>query len=44
MKIIEKNILTIEKGIVCQQVNCQGVMGAGLAKSIKEKFVAKMYQ
>ena len=38
MKIIEKDILTVEKGIICQQVNCQGVMGSGLAKSIREKW------
>ena len=38
MKIIEKDILTVEKGIICQQVNCQGVMGSGLAKSIRNKW------
>lgn len=32
--------------IVCHQVNCKGVMGAGLAKQIKEKFpfVFKAYK
>jgi hypothetical protein len=53
MKIIEKNILTVEKGIICQQVNCQGVMGSGLAKSIRKKWpivyeryndIVKVYQ
>lgn len=38
MKIIEKDILTVEKGIICQQVNCQGVMASGLAKAIREKW------
>lgn len=38
MKIIEKNILTVERGIICQQVNCQGAMNSGLAKSIREKW------
>jgi uncharacterized phage-like protein YoqJ len=28
----------INEGIVCQQVNCKGVMGAGLAKAISDKF------
>lgn len=28
----------INKGILCQQVNCKGVMGAGLAKAIYEQF------
>lgn len=36
--IIEKDILTVEKGIIVHQVNCQKVMGAGLAKQLSEKF------
>ena len=32
------NLFGIKKGILCQQVNCQNVMGAGLAKSIYEQF------
>lgn len=28
----------ISEGILCQQVNCQGVMGAGLAKAIADKY------
>ena len=28
----------IKKGIICQQVNCQNVMGAGLAKAIYEQY------
>ena len=39
-KKVDGDILTPEyqqrKIIVCQQVNCKGVMGAGLAKQIKE--------
>ena len=38
MKTIEGNILNVEKGIIVQQVNCQGVMGSGLAKSIRDKW------
>lgn len=37
-QIINQDILTVEKGIIAHQVNCQGVMGAGLAKQIKYKF------
>jgi len=37
-KIIFGDILDIKKGIIVHQVNCQGVMGAGLAKQIKEKW------
>ncbi len=32
------SILDINSGIICQQVNCMGVMGAGLALAIKEKY------
>lgn len=38
MKIIEKNILEIEKGIIVHQVNCQKVMGKGIAKLIRDKW------
>ncbi len=38
MKIIEKDILTVERGIIFQQVNCQKVMASGLAKQIREKW------
>lgn len=38
MNIIEQDILEIEKGIVCHQVNCKGVMGAGLALQIRRKY------
>ena len=31
------NILTSRADIICHQVNCQGVMGAGLAKQIRNK-------
>jgi len=34
----EQNILKVESGIICQQVNCMGVMGAGLALQLKQKF------
>ena len=38
LKEEEKDLFGIKDGIFCQQVNCQGVMGAGLAKAIYEKF------
>lgn len=38
IKEIKKDILTVEKGIIVHQVNCQKVMGAGLAKQLSEKF------
>lgn len=38
MKIIEKDILTVSKGIICQSVNCQSKMGKGLALRIKNKW------
>lgn len=38
MKVIKGDLLAIEVGIICHQVNCQGVMAAGLAKSLKAKY------
>ena len=38
MKITEGNILDVDTGIICQQVNCKGVMGAGLAFQIKKEW------
>ena len=38
MITIEKDITTVTEGIICHQANCQGVMGAGLAKQIRRKF------
>lgn len=38
MKIIAGNILDVESGIILHQVNCQGVMGAGVAKALSDKY------
>ena len=40
--IIHKKCDIFESGadIICHQVNCQGVMGSGLAKQVREKFPA----
>lgn len=38
MKTIQKDILTIEEGIIFHQVNCQGVMGAGIARALADKY------
>lgn len=35
---LKGNLLESDVDIICHQVNCQGVMGAGLAKQIKEKY------
>ena len=35
---LNMSILDVEEGIVCHQVNCQGVMGAGLALQIRKKW------
>lgn len=37
--IINKNILTVKRGIICHQVNCKGKMGAGIALNIKKKWI-----
>lgn len=43
---IKKNILTVNNGIICHQVNCKGKMGAGLALKIRKKWpiVYEQYQ
>lgn len=38
MEIIEKDLLTVEAGVICHQVNCQGVMGSGVALAIRNKW------
>lgn len=38
MNIINGNILDIERGVICHQVNCRGVMGAGIALHIRNKW------
>lgn len=38
MKHIKGDILESRADVIVHQVNCQGVMGAGLAKQIKEKY------
>lgn len=38
MRIIPGNILSVRKGIIVHQVNCQRVMGAGLALKIKSMY------
>lgn len=45
MEIIEKNGDLLEENcnIICHQVNCQGVMGSGIALQIKNKW-PKVYQ
>ncbi|MFP6333778.1 Appr-1-p processing protein [Bacillus subtilis] len=46
IKIETGNILDATEDIIVQQVNCKGVMGAGLAKAILNKYpnVKKEYQ
>lgn len=38
MQYIKQDILQINRGIIVHQVNTKGVMGAGLAKQIKDKY------
>ena len=38
MKIIEQDILSVQEGIICHQVNCQGKMGTGIALAIHKKW------
>ena len=34
----KESLFGITRGVICQQVNCQAVMGAGLAKAIMDKY------
>ena len=38
MNIIKKDLLSVEKGIICHQVNAQRTMGSGIAKAIRDKW------
>lgn len=38
IKIIDGDLLDSNADIICHQVNCQGVMGSGVAKQIKDNF------
>lgn len=38
MKTSVGNILSITDGVIIHQVNCQGVMGSGVAKAIRDKW------
>lgn len=38
VNIINQDILAVTHGVVCQQVNCRGAFGAGLALATRRKF------
>ena len=38
VKIVDGDILQAKENIIAHQVNCQGVMGSGIAKQIKDKY------
>ena len=38
IEVREGNVLDIQKGIIAHQVNCQGVMGSGIALQIKRMY------
>lgn len=38
IEIIEGNLLESDCNIICHQVNCQKVMGSGIAKQIRDKW------
>lgn len=38
LPVLTKDILTVDSGIIIHQVNCRGVMGAGLARQIKTAY------
>lgn len=40
IKETQGNVLTLERGIIVHGCNCHGVMGSGIAKQIRDKWVA----
>ena len=46
MKYVNQDITTVTSGIICHGVNCQGVMGSGVAMAIRNKWpeVYKAYK
>ena len=40
MEFVNGDITEVTSGIICHQVNCQGVMGAGVALAIRRKWGA----
>lgn len=38
VKVIEGDLLTVDSGLIVHQVNCQGVMGAGVARALYSKY------
>lgn len=38
MKIVEMDLFDVTEGIIAHQVNCQGVMGSGVAKIVREMY------
>ena len=40
MKTIEGDLLDVEEGLICHQVNTCGVFNAGLAKQIRIKYLS----
>lgn len=44
MRMINADITTIENGVIIHQVNCLGVMGAGVARAIRNKWPKAYYE
>jgi hypothetical protein len=38
IKIVKGDLLSVNRGIIGHQVNCQGAMNSGVAKQIREKY------
>ena len=46
MKVVTGNVLDSNADVIIHQVNCQGVMGSGVAKQVKDRYpvVYEMYK
>ena len=44
IKIIEGSLLNATEDLICHQVNCQGVMGSGVAKALTDRYPELKFQ
>lgn len=41
IKHVDENLLQVQADVIAHQVNCQGVMGAGIAKQIRNRLLSR---
>ncbi len=41
IKHVDEDLLQVQADVIAHQVNCQGVMGAGIAKQIRNRLLSR---